>query len=130
MGAALGAAAAASVTALLLRPPADPVTPQAHGITLALNEVRSVDVLVDSERDLRGATIRVAVSGGLSLEGFEGEREILWQADLERGRNVLTLPIVAHSIGAGQLIAHIEHQGRTQQVTVNLTVLHSQGTPS
>jgi hypothetical protein len=130
MGAAMGAAAAASVAGFLMRSPADAVTAPAPGITLALNEVRSVDVLVDSERDLRGATVRVAVSGGLSLEGFEDEREIRWQTDLERGRNVLTLPVIARSAGAGRLVAHIEHEGRTRQVTVDLTVLNSKVTPS
>src|SRR5689334_19894011 len=78
MGMAIGAAAAAGVAGVLMRAPAGSVAPSSPGITLALNEVRSIDVLVDSERALRGATIRVALSDGLSLEGFEGEHEIRW----------------------------------------------------
>ena len=130
LGAAVGAAAAASLTAVLLRPATEPAAAPPPGITLALNEVRSIDVLVDSERQLQGAVIRVAVSGGLSLEGFGEEQEISWNADLERGRNVLTLPVVARSAGAGRVVAHIEHEGRTRQVTVDLTVLKSQVKPS
>lgn len=130
LGAAVGAAAAAGLTGVLMRASVELATPPPAGITLALNEVRSIDVLVDSERELQGAVIRVAVSGGLSLEGFDDEREIRWNADLDRGRNVLTLPVIARSAGAGRIVAHIEHQGRTRQVTVDLTVLQSQVTPS
>ena len=35
---------------------------------------------------------------------------------------MLSLPVLARSTGAGQLVAVIEHEGRTRQVTVNLTV--------
>jgi len=120
-GAALGGAVAAALTAfILLRPVATTVSPQA--LALALNETRNVEVLIDSERELKGATIRIAASGSIALEGFDDERQVDWQADLERGSNLLSLPVVARSAGKGRLVAVIEHEGRTRQVAIDLNV--------
>lgn len=119
IGAALGGAVATVLTLVLLRPP----EPNPTGITLALNETRDIDVLIDSERALDDATIRIVASGSVALDGFENEREIDWQAHLAQGSNMLSLPVVARSKGAGKLVAVIEHEGRTRRVTVDLTVL-------
>lgn len=121
IGAALGGAVAATLTLLLVRP-LDPATPDAGAITLALHEARAIDVLIDSERSLDDATIRIVATGSVMLDGFDNEREIDWQTSLERGSNLLSLPVVARSAGKGQLVAVIEHGGRTRRVTINLTV--------
>ena len=122
IGAALGGAIAAVLTLILLRPVEQPVPAAPMGISLALNETRAIDVLIDSERELQDATIRIVATGSVALDGFENEREIGWRAHLERGSNVLSLPIVARSTGEGQLVAVIEHEGRTRRMTINLTV--------
>ena len=120
-GAALGAAAAAAVTIMLLRPVDSTMGPQPR-LALTLHETRNVDVLIDSERELKGATIRIAATGSIALDGFDDEQHVDWQADLERGSNLLSLPVVARTAGKGQLVAVIEHDGRTRRVAVELTV--------
>jgi hypothetical protein len=120
-----GAAVAAVVTWFTLQPLL-PGTPRNGSIALALNESRNIDVLIDSERELQGATIRIMLSGGVVLDGFENERHIDWQADLERGPNLLSLPVLARDAGSGRLVAVIEHGGRTRLVTINLTVNDAQ----
>jgi hypothetical protein len=92
------------------------------GITLALYEMRDIDVLIDSDRDLNGATIRIAVTGGVALDGFDNEHIVDWQADLKRGSNMLSLPVIARKVGTGQLVAIVEHDGRTRTVTIDLSV--------
>lgn len=121
LGAAIGAVSAAAVALLLLRP-IHQTSPDESGITLALNEARNVDVLIESERTLEDATIHITVSGGVVLDGFENEREIEWQTNLEQGGNLLSLPVVARSAGSGRLIAVVEHDGKTRRVAVNLKV--------
>ena len=122
IGAALGGAVAAALTALILLRPMEQPAPTPMGISLALNESRAIDVLIDSERELEDATIRIVATGSVVLDGFENEREIGWRANLEQGSNVLSLPVVARSTGQGQLVAVIEHDGRTRRMTINLTV--------
>ena len=57
------------------------------------------------------------------LDGFDDERHVDWQADLERGSNLLSLPVVARATGNGRLVAVIEHEGRTREVAIELTVI-------
>lgn len=118
--AAAGAVIAAAFTWFLLQPLAP--ASRELGIALAMNESRNIDVLIESDRELPDATIRVTLVGGVILDGFEDEQQINWQADLERGANVLSLPVVARNAGAGRLVAIIEHGGKTRTVTLNLTV--------
>ena len=122
IGAAFGGAVAAALTLLLLRPVVEQPAATPMGISLALNETRAIDVLIDSERELEDATIRIVATGSVVLDGFDNEHEIGWRAHLERGSNVLSLPVVARSTGNGQLVAVIEHEGRTRRMTINLTV--------
>jgi hypothetical protein len=128
VGVAMGAVAAAALTIYLLLP-AGPGDPES-GITLALNEIRSIDVLIESERDLADATIRIDVTGGVALDGFENEHGLYWRADLVRGGNVISLPVVARNAGAGRLVAVIEHEGKTRRVTIDVTVKGAGSSPS
>lgn len=120
-GAALGGMIAATLTVVMLRPATQPL-PAENGISLARNETREIDVLIDSERDLQNATIHISVAGSIALEGFEDEQQIDWQTNLERGTNVLSLPVFARGAGSGRLVAVVEHDGRKRTITIDLTV--------
>ena len=91
-------------------------------LLLALNESRDVSLVIDSERDLEGATIRLYVTGSIALAGYEDEHEIEWLASLTQGANLLSLPVVARSPGDGRVVAVIEHEGRTRRVSVAMHV--------
>ena len=96
--------------------PADP------SMTLALHESREVSLVIDSERDLEGATIRLYVTGSVALAGYEEQHEIQWLASLTQGANLLSLPVVARAPGEGRVVAEIEHDGRTRRVSVTMHV--------
>jgi hypothetical protein len=123
-GAAVGGAVAAALTLFLFRPIAHQATDE--GITLALHEARDIDVLIESDRELRDATIRVAVTGGVALDGLDNERIVDWRTDLDRGANLLSLPVIARQPGTAQLVAVIEHGGKTRTTMINLTVSRSE----
>jgi len=91
-------------------------------IDLAMNEIRHIEVLIDSERDLPDTNIKVAAVGGIALQGFEDEKQIDWNTNLRRGPNLLSLPVVARTSGEGVLLAVIEHAGKRRSVTVNVRV--------
>jgi hypothetical protein len=119
--AASAGAVAASVAWLVLMSmrvgvPAEP------SLTLALHESREVSLVIDSERDLEGATIRLYVTGSVALAGYEEQHEIQWLASLNQGANLLSLPVVALAPGEGRVVAEIEHQGRTRRVSVAMHV--------
>jgi hypothetical protein len=122
-GALLGAAAAAAVTFILVRPVASDLP--GPTIRLALNEAREIDVLITADREMKDATIRIAVTGAVALDGFANDHIVDWRSDLERGTNLLSLPVIARKAGEGQLVAVIEHEGKARTVTIDLTVIDS-----
>jgi hypothetical protein len=117
-GAALGGAVAAALTFVLLRT-VDHADEPAAATRADAARSRNVDVLIDSERELKGATIRIAASGSIALDGFENEQPATGRPDLERGSNLLSLPVVARAAGKGRLVAIVDIEGRTQRVAVD-----------
>jgi hypothetical protein len=92
-------------------------------MVLALNESREVPLVIDSERQLDGATIRILVTGSVSLTGYDQQHEVEWQTSLTRGANLLSLPVTARETGEGRIVAEIEHQGKTRRVSVVMHVV-------
>lgn len=108
VGGAIAAGLAVAVTTLWLQSSAlqAPANPE---VTLALNEVRDVSVSIDSPEMLSGAEIRVVLTGAIGLQGFDEQRELRWVADLDRGLNQLTLPLVARGASGGQVTVEVQH---------------------
>lgn len=87
---------------------------------VSMQEARDLDVAIDLERDLPGATLSVVLAGGVELAGFGERRELVWTADLEKGINRLTLPVFATGSNGGQLIVKLDHATSHQVFVVNL----------
>ena len=119
---AAGAGALAASIAWLVLMSVRVGTPAEPSLTLALHESREVSLVIDSERDLEGATIRLYVTGSVALAGYEQQQEIQWLTSLTQGANLLSLPVVARAPGEGRVVAEIEHDGRTRRVSVALHV--------
>jgi len=117
--AGLGALAATIACVALLWKPAPAPEPS---IRLALNESRDVPLVIDSERALDDATIRLYVTGSVELAGYEQQHEIEWKTSLTAGANLLSLPVVGRAPGDGLVIAEIEHQGHTRRLSLALHV--------
>ena len=117
---AAGALAASLIWFLIvstsLNAPAQP------SLQLALNESREISLVIDSERPLEGATIRVFATGSVALAGYEDQADIKWLASLNQGANLLALPVVARKPGHGAIVAEIEHNGKTRRVNVPMQV--------
>lgn len=109
-GAAVGGAVAAGLVVMLLgaagllRPSTSALVPE---LAIALHDVRDVRIAIDSPVDVGAAAIRVVLSGGVALSGFEGRTELRWSSPLDRGTNVLTLPVVMHEPGGGHLLVEV-----------------------
>lgn len=124
-----GAAIAATVAAwmvggLLLNDPQLPDTAAAiPGVTMAMEEPRTVNLVFASASALDSATLTVTLPDGIELDGFPGQREISWKTSLKEGRNVLPLTLVALTPAGGELLARLEHENRdrTFRLRVNVT---------
>ena len=91
-------------------------------VVLALHENRDVSLVIDSERDLEGATIHIYVTGSIALSGYGEQHQIEWLTSLTQGSNLISLPVIGVKPGEGRVEAVIEHEGRTRRVSVAMHV--------
>jgi hypothetical protein len=101
-------------------PDADSAIP---GVTMALEEPRTVNLVFASATALDSATLTVTLPVGIELDGFPGQREISWETSLNEGKNLLPLTLVALTPTGGELLARLEHddRGRTFRLRVDVT---------
>jgi hypothetical protein len=123
-----GAAIAATIAAWVIGgmmlnepqlPEADAPIP---GVTIALAEPRTVNLVFASATALDTATLTVTLPDGIELDGFPGQREITWETSLSEGRNLLPLTLVAVTPTGGELLARLEHQDRDRTFRLRVEV--------
>ena len=92
------------------------------GIVIALHETQTVQLSFNAEQPLVGAMLHIRLPNGIEMRGFPGQREVQWRTDLERGVNLLSLPLTAVATSEGVLRARLEHGARSTEFTVQLHV--------
>ncbi len=123
-----GAAIAATIAAwviggMLLNEPQLPEASSAiPGVTIALAEPRTVNLVFASAKALDAATLTVTLPDGIELDGFPGQREITWETSLSEGRNLLPLTLVAVTPTGGELLARLEHEDRDRTFRLQVEV--------
>jgi len=100
-------------------PDADATIP---GITMALEEPRTVNLVFSSTEVLESATLTVSLPDGVELAGFPGQSEISWETSLNEGRNLLPLTLIALTPVGGELLARLEHEDRDRVFRLQLDV--------
>ena len=100
-------------------PDADPTIP---GVTVMLEEERTVRLMFASATALDDATLTVTLPDGIELAGFPGQREITWETSLEEGKNVLPLTLIALTPAGGELLARLEHKDRSRTFRLQVDV--------
>ncbi|MDH3552719.1 MAG: hypothetical protein OER22_08915 [Gammaproteobacteria bacterium] len=93
------------------------------GVTIALEQPRTVNLVFASATALESATLTVSLPDGIELSGFPGQREITWETSLNEGKNLLPLTLVALKPTGGELLARLEHdeRNRTFRLRVDVT---------
>jgi len=102
-----------------LVPAADSEIP---GVTMTLEEPRTVNLVFASASALDSALLTVTLPDGIELAGFPGQREIAWRTSLNEGKNFLPLELVAVSPIGGEILARIEHNERDRTFRLRVDV--------
>jgi hypothetical protein len=89
-------------------------------VRLALNEPHAVTVTLESPDALLAADVRVELRGAVALDGYDGQRELRWQTDLDRGVNQLTLPVVALAASGGQVLVEVTHGDKRRTFVLDI----------
>ncbi len=92
----------------------------AQVINLAVNQARTVKLVFDAPTDLAEVTLSVALPENIELEGYAGHKQLVWQTSLNKGQNVLALPVIATGNGQGELVAQLTYGDKTKQFHIVL----------
>ena len=123
-----GAAIAATIAAwviggmLLNEPQLPDASSTIPGVTIALAEPQTVNLVFASAKALDSATLTVTLPDGIELDGFPGQREITWETSLSEGKNLLPLTLVAVTPTGGELLARLEHEDRDRTFRLQVEV--------
>lgn len=123
-GSAVAAAAAIWIVSGVLFGSPDLPAPEATipGVTIALEEPRTVNLVFASATALDSATLTVMLPDGVELDGFPGQREITWETSLDKGKNLLPLTLVALTPAGGELLATLEHENRNRTFRLQVNI--------
>ena len=92
------------------------------GITIALEQPRTINLVFSSATALDSATLTVSLPEGIELVGFPGQREISWETSLQAGKNLLPLKLIALTQTGGELLARLEHDDRKRIFRLHVDV--------
>lgn len=107
---------------LLTTPELPDVNTTIPGVTVALEEPRTVNLVFASATSLESAMLTVSLPEGIELAGFPGQREIAWETSLSEGRNLLPLKLIALTPAGGELLARLEHDDRDRTFRLHIDV--------
>jgi len=109
-------------TSTVYSPQFDEQLPQSgpQVINLAVNQARTVKLLFDAPTDLAGVTLTVELPENIELEGYAGQKQLVWQTNLNKGQNILALPVIAIGNGQGELVAQLNYGDKTQRFRIVL----------
>lgn len=103
-------------------PDVPPLDPNIPGVTMALAEPQTVNLVFSSTEALDGATLTVSLPDGVELDGFPGQREISWTTNLSVGKNLLPLKLIALTPAGGVVLARLEHDHRDRTFRLRVQI--------
>ncbi len=80
-------------------------------VNVSMLEHRNVRLVFDVPRDLDQVKLKIELPDNVVLAKSKSTRQLLWQTNLSKGSNVLTLPIQAVGYGEGVLSTVLIHNG-------------------
>jgi len=75
-------------------------------------------VSFNSKIALGDVTFSVTPPTSVDIEGYVGERVVMWIGRLTKGDNILKIPIIVNNNNPGELLVGIEHNQEKRQFTV------------
>ena len=78
-------------------------------VSVMLNQAQTVRLMFDSFEDIQQVNLSIDLPKNMDLNGYPGRKTLSWQTSLQKGQNVLALPIMAVSHGQGELLARLSY---------------------
>jgi hypothetical protein len=88
-------------------------------IATVSDQVQTINVAIDSDKNLEAVNLRVELSDNLELAGFGNKKTIDWTTQLQKGVNVISLPVVGIAQGKGDITTRIRLNGKEKTMRIN-----------
>jgi hypothetical protein len=83
-------------------------------VRVAINQMRTVKLIFNAPADLSKVALKLELPENVELQGYAGLKQLAWQTRLNKGQNILELPIIATSNGQGELIAQLNYGNKSR----------------
>lgn len=122
-GGAMAAGIMLFVAATLFFKPA-PQSPDLPNIQLTLNQSKKVNMVFNVPEAVAEATFSMQVPEHINIAGRQGLHKIEWKTALKKGKNLLSLPVVASHAKDGELVAKIKYGKKEKVFRMKLNILN------
>lgn len=120
-GLALAASLAlAGIVGVFMHQPGSTVS-EPTTIQISMLQEKDISLVFNAKENLDKVSISIELSDNLALDGYGGKRTVSWNTPLQKGKNVLSLPIIATQPGNGTVIARLRlgDQDKIFRIRVN-----------
>ena len=90
---------------------------------------RNVRLAFRSREALQGVTLTVELPPHVEVSDYPGHQRLSWRVDLDKGENVVNLPLNILFSGEGELVAHLDDGQRTKTFRASLNGPSINGRP-
>ena len=78
-------------------------------LEMTTDRYRSVNLVFTTRVAVDDVSLLLELPAGVELRHYEGRRRVQWRTELEAGKNVLALELLASTATRGQLVAKLRH---------------------
>lgn len=78
-------------------------------VSIGLLETRELKLVFTSVDDIQQASMQIELPDNIELLGYPGQKMLAWKTRLDKGQNILTLPVRALGAVKGELVARVDY---------------------
>ncbi|MFW2373165.1 MAG: anti-sigma factor family protein [Gammaproteobacteria bacterium] len=78
-------------------------------VSIGMQESRDLKLVFTSVDDIQQASLKIELPDNIELLGYPGQKMLAWKTRLDKGQNVLTLPVQALGKVQGELVARVNY---------------------
>lgn len=89
-------------------------------VSIGLHESRKLQLVFTSVNDIGNASMQIELPDNIELLGYPGQKNLAWKTRLDKGQNVLTLPVQALGKVQGELVARVDYGDKQKTYRLRL----------
>ena len=97
---------------------ADPI----QTVSMSVGEVKNVHLVFNSPESMDNVMVAITLPEHTKIQGRSGVSKLLWSTSLKKGKNIISIPVVAEQDKNGEIITRISSGEKSKIFKVRLNV--------